>query len=340
MSLPEPRRQKGLAGLAFAFTSALAATALASPPRTSSLSWVRLPGADSCVATQDLAKDVEGLLGRSVFVSASHADVSVEGRIEPKPRGGFRAAIVIRDDQGALLGTREIEGEGACGPMREQLALVIAVMIDPDAIGRPSPPPSPVPPPTPTPTPTPPLAPPVPAREPPTRPKPRWHLDAGASLAGEAGLLPHATLGARADALLTPPRWIPLEGYGVLWPYDDASKGAANGSFTLALVGGGLCPLHFLSERVLLYGCASGILGLVWSSGNGSPNGASPVLAAEVEGRLGFHVGGPFVARVGIAAVIPILRDSYVGPPTASNPPLYRMSVVAGTADLGMGFAF
>jgi hypothetical protein len=316
-------------------------TAEASPPRTSSLSWVRLPGADSCVATQDLAKDVEKLLERGVFVSAASADVSVEGRIEPKPRGGFHAAISIRDEKGALLGTRELEGAGACSLMREELALVIAVMIDPDAIGRPAPPaPTPAPAPALAPAPTSAPAPaPTPAPAPAPAPKPRWHLDAGASLAGEVGLLPHPSLGVRVDALLTPPRFMPLEGYGALWPHDSASAGATNASFTVALVGGGLCPLHFLGDRVHLYGCASGIAGLVWEEGNGSPNGPSVLLSAELEARLSLRLGGPFVARLGLAAMVNILRPSYgLGP--SSETSLYQMSVIAGTADLGLGFVF
>src|SRR5258708_255178 len=48
--------------------------------RTSSLSWLRMPGSDSCIATQALARSVEERLGRRVFVSAAEADVSVEGR--------------------------------------------------------------------------------------------------------------------------------------------------------------------------------------------------------------------------------------------------------------------
>jgi hypothetical protein len=321
-----------------ALTLLHAPAARASAPRTSSLSWVRLAGADSCVATQELARDVETLLGRTVFVSASAADVSVEGRIEPK-HGGFHAVISIRDEKGALLGTREIDGHAPCSSMREELALIIAVLIDPDAMNhppapQPAPTPAPAPPPAPTPTPAP-----EPPRAPP--PKPRWHLDGGASLAGELGLLPHATLGVHVDALLTPPGWIPLEGYGALFPRDSTSQGAGHAGFTLAMVGGGLCPLHFLGERVLLYGCASGIAGILWIDGNGTSTGPSAVLAAELEARLSVHVGGPFVARFGVEGILPILRDNdFYSPSGVTAVELYRMTVVAGTVDLGLGFFF
>src|SRR5688500_19747658 len=97
-----------------------------------------MPGADACIATQPLARAVEERLGRETFVSAAQADLSVEGRIEKNPKGGWRAVITMRDPKGALLGTREVERDDAsCDAMSEPLALIIAVMIDPDAATRP-----------------------------------------------------------------------------------------------------------------------------------------------------------------------------------------------------------
>src|SRR5438067_9881368 len=86
--------------------------ASASEGRTSSLSWLRMPGTDSCIATQALARSVEERLGRHVFVSAAEADVSVEGRIEKRAAhatSAWHAVITIRDSKGALLGTRELD---------------------------------------------------------------------------------------------------------------------------------------------------------------------------------------------------------------------------------------
>src|SRR5262249_47345297 len=83
--------------------------------RTSSLSWVRLQGAENCIATNALAQAVEGRLKRKVFVSASQADVSVEGSVSQTKRGPapeWRAAITIRDTHGNVIGTREIQRSG------------------------------------------------------------------------------------------------------------------------------------------------------------------------------------------------------------------------------------
>ena len=65
-----------------------------STKRTSSLSWVRLPGAESCLAASELSTRVEAKLGRAVFVSPSVADLAIEARaeIEPKTRQ-FRVVV-------------------------------------------------------------------------------------------------------------------------------------------------------------------------------------------------------------------------------------------------------
>src|SRR5512141_850146 len=77
--------------------------------RTSSLAWVRLEGAESCVAGSTLARSVEERLRRKVFVSASDADISVEGSIGPSPKSGFRAVLRVTARDGTILGTREVE---------------------------------------------------------------------------------------------------------------------------------------------------------------------------------------------------------------------------------------
>jgi hypothetical protein len=292
------------------------------------------------VTTQDLARDVEARLGRSVFVSASNADVSVEGRIEPKSKGGWRAAISVRDDHGALLGTRDLESASAsCSDMREELAFVIAIMIDPDAALTPrhpapalapAPAPAPAPVPVPAPAPAPALAPalaPAPAPSP-----PRWRLDAGTSLAGTVGLLPDPSLGVHADALLTPPGFVPLEGFAAVFPHDSTGPAPRGVTFWSVLVGGGLCPLRFLGSRLALYACAAGIAGALASSG---PLSTKPIIGAELEGRISVRLDGPFVLRAGLALVVPFLHPSSG---TAANP--FQLSPVAGTADVGLGVVF
>jgi hypothetical protein len=104
-------------------------------PKTASLSWVRLEGAESCIATQKLAQKVERLLNRSVFVSAVDAELSIEALAMPRPDSlGFSARVVVSDASGATLGVRDVAtDESNCSKLDEPLVLVIALSIDPEA---------------------------------------------------------------------------------------------------------------------------------------------------------------------------------------------------------------
>jgi hypothetical protein len=316
-------RIRSVAAFAALFVGVLAREAHAAEPtpRTSSLSWVRLGGADACVSTQDLARGVETRLGRAVFVSAAQADLSVEGRIEPahgKP--GWRALLVLRDSKGTQLGTRALARDDAsCDSMREPLVLVVALMIDPDASLTPPKPPPPPPPPTPQTIVVEKQVPvyvsvPVEASRPPDAPT--WHFDAGASLATSVGLFGNPGLGGYVSGLLEPPGFIPLEGYGALW-VDPASEGGP--TFSLAYVGAGLCPLRYREGVLAVYACASGQLGYLRTAASSA---AQLYLAGAVEGRLSVKVLGPIAARAGISLVVPVVKMA---------------SPVAATLDAGLG---
>jgi hypothetical protein len=103
--------------------------------RTSSLSWVRLSGTEDCISTQALAEGVERRLGRRVFVSASQADLSLEGHVERVNRSNeYVATLVVSDRAGRVLGRRTLRVAGEkCGALEASLVLVIAIAIDPGA---------------------------------------------------------------------------------------------------------------------------------------------------------------------------------------------------------------
>lgn len=316
------------------------------PPRTSSLSWIRLSGAEDCVSTQDLARDVEARLRRSVFVSAAQADVSVEGHIEPKGSGkGWNATIALRDAKGTLLGTRELRRDdpSSCAELREPLALIVAVMIDPDAalggegqrhetaprepvvIANPQHDAAEVLPPRPTPAP------------------PQWKFDGGASLIAGLGLLPNAGLGVYGGGLLEPPHLIPLQGFGAVWLDNTAStEGPGRATFSLMFLGGGLCPLTWRTSRVSAYGCANGHLGLIKSHGEGFDVPASderkPYLAGALEGRVSIRLFGPIALRAAVSVAAPLLRDTFeYRRADGTSAKLFQMAPVVGTADFGFG---
>jgi hypothetical protein len=319
------------------------------PPkgRTSSLSWIRLPGAESCVATQALARAVEERLARQVFVSAAQADVSVEGRIEPKEKGGFHAVLTIRDAKGELLGTREIDRpDASCDAMTHPVALVIAVMIDP--LTPPSPPQDrkerevvverrdvivqvPVP---------------VAVEVEPEPPK--FRFEGSAAATGAVGLLPNPAVGIGAFALLEPRAAIPFVGFGSYWlaPSADADAGkGAHTALSMVLFGGGFCPLWHHAKVAHLYACATGHLGMIFarSSGYALPPTDAPrvVWDAAVELRSTVLVVKPFVIRLGIQGIVPLLRPRYTyDRADGTQGEVFHTAPIAGMVDLGVGVVF
>lgn len=307
-------------------------------PRTASLSWIRLNGADACVSTQDLARDVEAHLGRPVFVPPARADVSVEGHIAASGSGGWIAEFVLRDAEGQVLGTRELrDAAPSCSLMRESLALIVSVMIDPDAaLDTPS----------------------APRREPPATPPPAessaspapprrddWRLDAGVSFSSTAGLLPGLAIGARADAALEPPRFVPLRVYANVWLDQEASatEGAGRAVMSSKYLGVGLCPVHPRRTRVAFFACASAQLGFTTVRPRGfdetEPDEDRLHVAGALEAFASFRLVGPIAARAGVTGALPMLRDSftYGRADGVTRVELFRMSPVTFALDLGIG---
>lgn len=345
---------------ALAFVLDASSEARAADAKTSSLSWLRMPGADACVATQPLARAVEDRLGRSVFVSAAQADLSVEGRIEKRPGKGWRAVITVRDASGATLGTRELErADASCEVMTEPIALVIAVMIDPDAALRPKPGAEPSPPVDAAPE-TPPAAPEtlpaaaaVPTAPPPIdrpaapsapRPDP-WRFEGHAQVTVNHGLAPTLAPGAGVEAILYPPK-IPVgfRGYTTLFLPTSAEKDGARASFDMLYAGGSICPT--LRGRVNLLGCLGGHLGLLRPRAETPGRGISQdvLLLWTAMAELRVHV--PLVAPIGVAAGagagLPILRPEleYRRSSGVGTDRLHRPEAYVLTADVGIGFFF
>jgi hypothetical protein len=340
----------------FALASSVSGRASAGEARTSSLSWLRMPGTEACIATQALARSVEERLGRRVFVSAAEADVSVEGRIERRAgaAGGWHAVITVRDAKGALLGTRELDraGTDACDAMNEPLALVIAVMIDPDAkLGARPAPPAPLPaaapaPPAPLPPTPPPEAAPPPAPPPARRDDPwRFEGDAYASLL--TGVAPKLDPGAGvAGILFVPGVPLGLRGSANLYLPTTAEKDGARASFDLFHLGSALCPT-LRRPAVTLMLCLGGHLGVLRSH----PETASRVIDektaivwnAVTEGRVSLPVIAPLALTAGVSAVLPIVRPTFEytsSDPAVGRDNLHKVSAFALAADAGIGFFF
>ncbi len=123
-----------LVGAALASTAGLALSAEA----TARLSWVRLPGAESCADASTIRAKVKARLGRDPF--SETAPQSIEGTVA---REGTRwvARLYVRDaETGALRGQRELmSDDAACAALDPGVTLAIALAIDPEGALSPAP---------------------------------------------------------------------------------------------------------------------------------------------------------------------------------------------------------
>lgn len=96
------------------------------------LHWSRATNASTCIDPRALALRVGALTG-DVLVEPASATLSIEGHIEAKSDGGFRAHVTSSNAQGVMRGERIIEQPGSdCRQLDSAIAFVIALLIDPD----------------------------------------------------------------------------------------------------------------------------------------------------------------------------------------------------------------
>jgi len=317
--------------------------------QTSSLSWVRLEGAESCIGTQALARAVEERLKRKVFVSVSEADVSVEGHVaKEQGRVGWRAQITVRDTAGTPIGTREVTSAGReCSSLDESMVLVIAVMIDPEAEREPPPEEEPMPPPA-----VPPVVRPqiivqkekiyVPVVKTSERP---WLFEARAAAASGFGLIPGPAWGATVDLLVEPRSFWAIDLAGAYWADSTVmAERGAEAKISLAYGALFLCPIHWVDGRASLRWCAGGQVGTLRGRGVGFDTQQSAqkvVVHVAAPACLSFRVVGPVAASLGLALVIP-LRRAELTYRTAGDDSLslFEQSPVGAVADLGLAVHF
>jgi hypothetical protein len=346
-------------GWALSVTGIAAPAGAAAPARSSSMCWVRLPGAEACIGARDLARGVETRLGRPVFVSAASAELSIEGRIERTADApGYRAFLSIADEAGVVLGTREIAGERAdCRALDDQLALVIAVMIDPDAALRAPPhdPPAPRPavePPPPSAPPPAPRAPteraPAPLPSPAPRPPPRaepWRGGLGIGAALGLGLVPNPGVGAELRGrVISPFRWS-LDLGAAVWGSARIAADSRGGSFALSYGFLSLCPPGIRTASTWLRGCAALQAGAIRGSGFGYDRNLvseRAVVNVGAEARLTHRLHGALVGEIGLALIVPTRRDPFTSDEiiagSSVSTQVFRMSAIAGSLGAGLGF--
>ncbi|MBS2013465.1 MAG: hypothetical protein JST00_11285 [Deltaproteobacteria bacterium] len=318
--------------------------------RTSSLAWVRLPGAESCIAAPALAMAVEKKLGRRVFVPPSDAEITVEGTIEwrAEPKRA-RATFRVSDRAGKVLGSRSVDEPAAsCEKLDDRLAFVVALLIDPEAaMGGDAEPAAPAPDPsltTPLPPPPTPAPPPVDARVaalPSEEAPPPWRWMLGAEFGGAAGLVPDVGWVVSGSLLVTPPRWPGIRAKGSSFlPTSRRVEGVALAEIGLVSGELGICPLEWRPAPFGITLCASGLLGQLDARGQGFPEsrGYSTTLGGlAIDAVLELH----FTKAVGLtlspALVVPLSRARLAYEDSAGvRRTIFDMSAVGGSLAIGL----
>lgn len=337
----------------------VAGPASAEGSRPAALSWTQGAGAEECLGGPELARAVDARLGRPALVALGAAEIVVAGRIE---RGADRWIIVVKveDPSGKPLGTRELvkstrEAPG-CRTLDQDIALVVALTIDPDAVARttgtrslPSAAPAPT-----TPTfilqPAPPAstaAPPASTAPPaPPAPTPAFRIAVDGGLVVANGSLPGTALGGRArlGARLRSPVWVEV-GAAVLGERDarapDSPPGARLGLSFASLA---VCPELFGRPGFSALACGGLGLGAYQVTGFGvdEPKSDDRLYAdASVSGRVRVRPIAPLHAFLGAGVHTPLVRDTFAFTDERGAPQrLFRAQAVATTLELGLGFTF
>jgi hypothetical protein len=97
------------------------------------LHWSRGRGAEACIDPRSLAERVEAITG-PCLVAASVADVSIEAHIEQPALDRFALRVTVTQLRGRGSGERFLSFTTSdCRSLDRAIALVIAVLIDPDS---------------------------------------------------------------------------------------------------------------------------------------------------------------------------------------------------------------
>ena len=312
------------------------------PPRTSSLAWVRLPGAEACIDMRSLAEAVERRLGRPAFVTPTRGDLAIEARIAPVQNAeGWRATILVVDAKGQPLGQRALQSDRAdCHAIDEELELVMALLIDPSAAL--SPPVALAVPVS--------LAPPValaanacppPASSSPTPAQP-WRGGAEAGTVAGLGLLPSSiAVGLQIRAHVAPPRGPSFELGGALWLDSTVRTTHAEPAFSLAYGWLSVCPVDVNVRGSALSACLGAQLGSLRVSAAALPSvyrQEQLVFSLAAEGRLRRRIAGPLFLGLGLGLAVPTVRDRFFFTDGAgTRHDVFQASPIAALLDLGLG---
>jgi hypothetical protein len=329
------------------------------------LNWVRLAGAEQCIASAELMNRVETLAGRILFVRSGEAALSIDGYVLPvaEPKG-WAVKLALSTAQGVVLGTRDLGVlPGAdCHVIDQAVELLIHVTLDADgtldagiplsattrrviddAVGS-----EPI---DPDPTLLP-VA--VRAAAPPARTAaaaatrlaaaPSNPAAAGSptggvlfDLAGASGLgqLPGLGLGAALHAaLIAQGGWLLEVGFGA-WPKRMLADRAG---FELQMGSLSVCPWQLFSMLALCVGAEYGSMTVVpGASLKHAVASSRAVFDLVGSSVLRIRLGTQFFVRGALGLAVPLLVNDYEYTAFSGTQRVFRMSPVAGRLEVGFG---
>jgi hypothetical protein len=113
------------------FTTASARAESVAQATAPGLNWIRLPGAEDCLTSAELAERVEQRAGRVLFAPATQAELFVDGYVS-RGAGAYTVQLQVSKRAGEVLGERTLEITGErCEVIDEAVTLVIAVTLYP-----------------------------------------------------------------------------------------------------------------------------------------------------------------------------------------------------------------
>lgn len=329
---------------------------------------MRLEGAESCISAAQLVERVEQRIDSVPFTSTAEAEVFVDGRVQPVDLNAWLVTLETSDRDGRVFGSRPLLFHGAeCSVIDDVVTLFIAVRLypgsgldellpfpsddawprvldeDPDPEAKDFPPWQP-------PTDEPPAAelPPDPRRRAAVSraervaPWPTGDSVLDVSAAGALGQLPGVSPGASVHITIATALDWPLElGFiALLERRQEAEVISGAAAFSLLLGSAQACPLQPARWLSLCAGAELGQLAVRPSGFDGSPQVAAfeqlafDALASSV---LRLRLLGSLSVHARLTLVAPIARPAYRYQTPDQTRDLFRMSVVAGRAELGIG---
>ncbi len=326
----------------------LAARPLSAQPAarpSATLNWVRMPGAESCISPQALARAVEERLGRPLLVPLARAEWSLEGRVERRAGQWIATLSASRDD--GRSGARSVSIDAPdCAALDPQLVAVVTLLLDPTWTGDAAPPTPPAP--------SPPSPPPVaaaPVREraitnpapPAPRPRRTWvGLDVGFAL----GWLPAPAPSFRVEAGLAP--WGPsariVASLGAIGPLRHSVGAPGVDADFLSLHGElALCLSRPAAQWASL--CPGVVVGALHGTAIGSARDLdawSPALGVSLRTRFEFPLSEGWRVIASIGATLPLLWPRFALASAAGEAVAQEIgpeAPVALGAELGVGYA-